>query len=128
MTVRPCHRALPDAQATAEVLLGLIGLAQERGAETVEDVIALALAAPRRRAPAALSRDRPADGAGRLRHARPRGQALYVGKAGDLRTRVRSYFGLAAPAAALEGALARSRAFDAAPLGSELEAALAELD
>ena len=34
VTVRPCHRALPDAQATAEVLLALIGLAQERGAET----------------------------------------------------------------------------------------------
>ncbi|HJU46914.1 MAG TPA: 3'-5' exonuclease, partial [Gaiellaceae bacterium] len=26
----PCHRALPDAQATAEVLVQLIGLAQER--------------------------------------------------------------------------------------------------
>jgi DNA polymerase III epsilon subunit-like protein len=34
VTVRPCHRALPDALATAEVLLGLIGLAQERGAES----------------------------------------------------------------------------------------------
>ncbi|MDQ3162986.1 MAG: exonuclease domain-containing protein, partial [Actinomycetota bacterium] len=28
---RPCHRALPDAEATAEILLRLIGLAQERG-------------------------------------------------------------------------------------------------
>ena len=28
----PCHRALPDAEATAEVLLCLIGLAQELGA------------------------------------------------------------------------------------------------
>ncbi len=34
VTVRPCHRALPDALATGEVLLALIGLAQERGAET----------------------------------------------------------------------------------------------
>ena len=48
VTVRPCHRALPDALATGEVLLALIGLAQERGAETAEDVMALALAAPRR--------------------------------------------------------------------------------
>ena len=32
LPTRPCHRALPDAQATAEVLLLLIGLAQERGA------------------------------------------------------------------------------------------------
>src|SRR5438105_1341484 len=29
--VAPCHRALPDAQATAEILVGLLGLAQERG-------------------------------------------------------------------------------------------------
>src|SRR6266576_3148117 len=42
---RPCHRALPDAQATAEILLQLIGLAQERGARTVADLVDLA--APR---------------------------------------------------------------------------------
>ena len=35
---RPCHRALPDAEATAEILLALIGLAQERGARTVADL------------------------------------------------------------------------------------------
>src|SRR5919206_389069 len=40
-SVRPCHRALPDAQATAEVLLALIGLAQERGATTVADLCEL---------------------------------------------------------------------------------------
>ena len=40
-SVQPCHRALPDAQATAEVLLALIGLAQERGARTVADLVAL---------------------------------------------------------------------------------------
>ena len=40
-SVQPCHRALPDAQATAEVLLALIGLAQERGARTVAELVAL---------------------------------------------------------------------------------------
>ena len=45
--MRPCHRALPDAQATAEILVGLIGLAQEEGACTVGDLCELA--APRRR-------------------------------------------------------------------------------
>src|SRR5919202_721352 len=34
-SVEPCHRALPDAAATAEVLVALIGLAQERGAAPV---------------------------------------------------------------------------------------------
>src|SRR5207253_2312147 len=40
-TERPSHRALPDARATAELLLALIGLAQERGARTVADLSAL---------------------------------------------------------------------------------------
>jgi DNA polymerase-3 subunit epsilon len=44
---RPCHRALPDAEATAEILLALIGLAQERGARTIGELVALA--APRQR-------------------------------------------------------------------------------
>src|SRR5881275_2905392 len=47
-SVEPCHRALPDAQATAEVLLVLIGLAQERGARTVADLVKLAATRTRR--------------------------------------------------------------------------------
>src|ERR671939_1126497 len=47
-SVRPCHRALPDAQATAEVLLALVGLAQERGARTVADLTELAATRTRR--------------------------------------------------------------------------------
>jgi DNA polymerase III epsilon subunit-like protein len=39
---RPCHRALPDARATAEILLRLIALAEERGARTVGDLCGLA--------------------------------------------------------------------------------------
>jgi DNA polymerase III epsilon subunit family exonuclease len=44
----PCHRALPDALATAEVFVRLIGLAQERGASTVAELEALAASRPRR--------------------------------------------------------------------------------
>ena len=46
-SVEPCHRALADAEATAEILIALIGLAQERGAETVADLVELS--APRAR-------------------------------------------------------------------------------
>ena len=46
-SAEPCHRALPDASATAEILIALIGLAQERGAETVADLVELS--APRAR-------------------------------------------------------------------------------
>src|SRR5919204_111594 len=44
---RPCHRALPDAEATAEVLVHLIGLAQEMGARRVSEL--RAPPAPRKR-------------------------------------------------------------------------------
>jgi DNA polymerase-3 subunit epsilon len=37
----PVHRALPDARATAEILLSLIEVAAERGARTVADLCAL---------------------------------------------------------------------------------------
>jgi DNA polymerase III subunit epsilon len=128
VTVRPCHRALPDALATGEVLLGLIGLAQERGAETAEDVMALALAAPRRaRERRHLAAGLPA-GPGVYVMRDRLGQALYVGKAGDLRTRVRSYFGPRRQPPRVEGALAALAKIDTAPTGSELEAALCELD
>lgn len=40
----PAHRALPDARATAEVLVRLLDLAAERGARTAGDVLALARA------------------------------------------------------------------------------------
>lgn len=38
---RPCHRALPDAIATAEVLCRLLALAAEAGARTVADLCGL---------------------------------------------------------------------------------------
>jgi len=126
--VRPCHRALPDALATAEVLVALIGLAQERGAESAEDVMALALAPPRRaRQQRHLAAGLPT-GPGVYVMRDRLGQALYVGKAGDLRTRVRSYFGARRQPPRIEGALAALARIDSAPTGSELEAALFELD
>jgi DNA polymerase III epsilon subunit-like protein len=39
---RPCHRALADARATAEILLRLVEIAFGRGARTVGDLCALA--------------------------------------------------------------------------------------
>ena len=67
----PCHRALPDAQATAEVLLALIGLAQERGARTVADLVGARGHAQASRLRQAAARVRRAGAAGRLSLPRP---------------------------------------------------------
>jgi DNA polymerase-3 subunit epsilon len=128
LPTRPVHRALPDARATGELLLILLGLAQERGARTVEDALDLGAAAPRpaqaRRRHAARVPSGP--GVYILRDAH--GQALYVGKAGDLQKRVRSYFGSRRQKPALEAALGALARVDTVPFGSELEAALVELE
>jgi DNA polymerase III epsilon subunit family exonuclease len=126
-SARPCHRALPDAQATAEILLQLIGLAQERGARTVADLVDLA--APRVRK--VYAKRMLAFGAPTLpgvylfrdRH----DQVLYVGRARDLRARLRSYFRSDRQRPAVEAALFALDRIEWRVTGSEVEAALEEL-
>jgi DNA polymerase III epsilon subunit family exonuclease len=124
---RPCHRALPDAEATAEILLALIGLAQERGARTVADLVELAATRPRRvhrkRHLAFGAPQRP--GVYLFRDAHD--QVLYVGRARDLRARLRSYFRSDKQRPAVEAALGALEKVEWRVLGSELEAALEEL-
>src|SRR6476469_4540266 len=124
---RPCHRALPDAQATAEILLQLIGLAQERGARTVADVVDLA--APRVRkvySKRSLAFGAPATPGVYLFRDR-HDQVLYVGRARDLRARLRSYFRSDRQRPAVEAALGAVERVEWTVYGSELEAALEEL-
>jgi DNA polymerase III epsilon subunit family exonuclease len=124
---RPCHRALPDAEATAEVLLALIGMAQERGARTVADLVELAATRPRRvhrkRNLAFGAPQRPGVYLFRDAH----GQVLYVGRARDLRARLRSYFRSEKQRPAVEAALGALETVEWRVLGSELEASLEEL-
>jgi DNA polymerase-3 subunit epsilon len=123
----PCHRALPDARATAEILVVLVGLAQERGARTLADLVELAAPRARRlhvkRSLVADAPRRPGvyvfRGAG--------GLALYVGRARDLRTRLRSYFAGGRQRPSVEAALAALERVEWRETGSELEAALEEL-
>src|SRR5437870_8504604 len=123
----PCHRALPDAQATAEILLRLIGLAQERGARTVSDLVELG--APRvrkvyaKRVLAFGAPSAPGVYLFRDRH----DQVLYVGRARDLRARLRSYFRSDRQRPAVEAALGALEHIEWRVTGSELEAALEEL-
>ncbi len=88
----PVHRALPDARATLEVLHALLERAGRLGVLGLDDLLEL----PRMRA-------HPSVGKLALTAGLPRrpgvylfrdraGRVLYVGKATNLRTRVRSYF------------------------------------
>ncbi len=123
----PCHRALPDAVATAEILIALLGLAQERGARTLAEVIELA--APRARrlhARRSLIAGAPATPGVYLFRDR-NDKVLYVGKARDLRARLRSYFAGDRQRPAVEAALGALARVEWRELGSELEASLEEL-
>ncbi len=123
----PCHRALPDALATAEILVSLLGLAQERGARTLAEVFELAAPRARRlhskRALVAGAPRTPGVYLFRDRH----DTVLYVGKARDLRARLRSYFSGNRQRPAVEAALGALERIEWRELGSELEAALEEL-
>ena len=127
VSTSPCHRALPDAEATAQVLVRLIGLAQELGARRLSDL--RKLAAPRKRRvydKRGLARDaptRPGVYLFRDRH----GQVLYVGRARDLRARLRSYFRSERQRPSVEAALNALDRIEWRVLGSELEAAIEEL-
>src|SRR5207249_2400929 len=105
---QPCHRALPDAEATAELR---------------------ALAAPRKRRvydKRSLARGAPTKPGVYLFHDR-HGQVLYVGRARDLRARLRSYFRSERQRPSVEAALLALDRIEWRVLGSELEAALEEL-
>jgi DNA polymerase-3 subunit epsilon len=89
----PVHRALADAQATVEVLHGLLERAATYGVLGLDDLLML----PKMRA-------HPSSGKLALTARLPRtpgvylfrdrnGRVIYVGKATNLRARVRSYFG-----------------------------------
>jgi DNA polymerase III epsilon subunit family exonuclease len=123
----PCHRALPDALATAEILVALLGLAQERGARTMAEV--LELAAPRARrlhSRRALMAGAPSSPGVYLFRDRNE-TVLYVGKARDLRARLRSYFSGDRQRPSVEAALGALARIEWRQLGSELEATLEEL-
>ena len=126
-SVRPSHRALPDAEATAELLVVLIGMLAERGVETLKGAVAFAgIGGARHSFKLALAEDLPT-GPGVYVMRDRNGLPLYVGKAGNLRRRVRSYFGPGGRHGRLIGrALEQLETLDHETCGSEFAALLRE--
>jgi DNA polymerase-3 subunit epsilon len=123
----PCHRALPDALATAEILRILIGRAQERGAATVADLVALSAPAERQAAAKRpLVEDAPErPGTYVMRDERDR--PLYVGTAGNLRARTVSYFRGGPAQRGVERVLPAVERIEFREAGSAFEARLDEI-
>ncbi|MCW2777857.1 MAG: polymerase epsilon subunit [Frankiales bacterium] len=90
--VTPCHRALADAQATVDVLHGLLARLGGLGVHSLEELQSFsAQVSEAQRRKRHLADGLPsAPGVYLFRD--PQGRVLYVGKSKDLRTRVRTYF------------------------------------
>ncbi len=122
---RPAHRALPDAQACAEVFHGLLDLGKRLGILTLGDLHQ-----------AVTARGRPNFGKIRLADHLPRGpgvylfkgrdgRVLYVGKSKDIRGRVKSYF-YGDSRKQVQDLLTETAAVDGVRCTSELEALVLE--
>ncbi|WP_242659341.1 DEDD exonuclease domain-containing protein [Thermostaphylospora chromogena] len=91
-THEPRHRALSDARATVDVLHGLLERAGSLGVHTLEELTGFVrMPTPEQRRKRHLADTVPAS-PGVYVFEDARGEALYIGKSGNLRARVRSYF------------------------------------
>jgi DNA polymerase-3 subunit epsilon len=89
----PCHRALADARATAEVLHALLERSTALGVLGLDDLLALPTLAGHPSASKLSLTTRLPRATGIYLFRDSDGRVLYVGKAANLRARVRSYFG-----------------------------------
>lgn len=91
-TTSPNHRALSDARATVDVLHGLIDRVGSLGVHSLEELATYtSRVSPAQRKKRHLAEGLP-DAPGVYVFRDERGRALYVGKSGRVRSRVRTYF------------------------------------
>lgn len=125
--VTPNHRALADAQATVDVLHGLIERVGNLGVHTLEELASYSSrVAPERRRKRHLAEGLPA-GPGVYVFEDARGVALYVGTSRSIRTRVRSYFTSAEQRPRMNEMVALAERVVAVECATRLEAQIREL-
>lgn len=88
----PNHRALADAQATVDVLHGLIGRVGNLGVYTLEELKSYSSRVTPAQKSKGFLADKMPNAAGVYVFKDAQGRALYVGTSSDLRRRTKSYF------------------------------------
>jgi DNA polymerase III subunit epsilon len=122
----PTHRALDDAEATGEVLQGLLDVGRHLGIRTLGEVFHACSARGRPNfAKIALAEELPR-GPGVYLFRDGNGQLLYVGKAKDVRARVKSYF-YGDERKKVQDLVASVASIEAIETRSELEALVVEI-
>jgi len=121
----PNHRAFPDVLATVDVLHGIIERAAGFGVTTFEDLVGLSASRMDGTFPKIRLADGLPAGPGVYRFLGAAGQTLYVGKATDVRSRVRSYF-YGDPRRRVASLLRETQSITAEPHATLLEAEVAE--
>jgi DNA polymerase-3 subunit epsilon len=123
--VKPNHRALPDAMACAEVLHRLLEAGGRLGILTLGDLHEAVRARSRPHFAKIRLTDHLPHAPGVYLFRGKDGRVLYVGKATDLRSRVKSYF-YGDSRKKVENLLAETAAVEGIPCGSELRALVLE--
>ncbi len=126
-TTAPCHRALADARATADVLHGLIERLGNLGVQSLEE-----LATFNGLVPASVRRKRHLadglpEGPGVYIFRDVQDRPLYIGRSRNVRTRVRQYFVASEPRTRMAEMVGIAERVDAIACAHPLEAEVREL-
>ena len=122
---QPCHRAFADVLATIDVLHHLIERVAGFGVVTLEDLMTLSASKLDGTFTKISLTERLPTGCGVYRFLGSSGNTLYVGKASNVRARVRSYF-YGDPRRKIKDLLRETQAITVEQHGSLLEAEVAE--